>query len=73
MYKCTYAHTVCRLLLYSQVFSFFKNSFSTANLVFEPFMASMLCSLKCIIKIGNVKNCNISVVMAVACFQLAFV
>ena len=56
MYKCIYVYTVCPLLLYSQLLSFFKNSFTTANLVFEIFMASMSCSLKCIIKIGNVKK-----------------
>ena len=33
MYKCIYVYIVCLLLLYSQVLSFFKNSFSTANLV----------------------------------------
>ena len=39
----------------------------------EPSMASVPCSLKCIIKIGNVKKYNTSVVMAVACFHLALV
>ena len=33
MYKCIYVYIVCLLLLYSQVLSFFKNPFSTANLV----------------------------------------
>ena len=73
MYKCIYVYTVCPLLLHSLVLSFFKNSLSIANLVLEPFMASVPCSLKYKIKIRNVKKYSTSVVMAVACFQLALV
>ena len=35
MYKCIYVYIVRSLLLYSQVLSLFKNSFSIANLIFR--------------------------------------